>query len=86
MTLIIEPRVKNSSTNTMVRSPRANGRSAYGMSKKILRAQVCKSRKRGRRRIRWLDEVLKDLKRMDVRMLGITPRWQWTGDFGEDWC
>ena len=32
-----------------------------------LRAQVYKSRKRGRPKIRWLDDMLDDLRRMDVR-------------------
>ena len=35
--------------------------------KEILREQVYKSGTRGRRRIRWLDEVLEDLRRIDVR-------------------
>ena len=37
------------------------------MQKKILRVQVYKSRKRGRHRIRWLDNVFEDLTRIDVR-------------------
>ena len=41
------------------------------MPKKILRTQVCKSRKSSLPRIRWLDDVVEDL-RMDVR--GYTER------------
>ena len=37
------------------------------MSTKILRAQIYKSRKRGRLRIRWFVDVLEDLTRMHVR-------------------
>ena len=37
------------------------------MLMKILRAQVYKNRKRGRPRIRWLDDTLEDLRRMDAR-------------------
>ena len=36
------------------------------MPKKFLRAQVYKSRKRRRSRMRWLDDMLENLRRMDV--------------------
>lgn len=40
------------------------------MSRNILRAQVCKTRKRGRPKVRWIDDVLEDLRNMDVRGYG----------------
>ena len=36
------------------------------MPEEILRAQIYQSRKRSRPRIRWLDDLLEYLKRMDV--------------------
>ena len=38
------------------------------MLKKILRAQGYKSGKRGRPRIKWLDDVLEVVRRMDMRV------------------
>ena len=51
----------------------------HRMPKKILSAQVYKSRKKDRPWIRWLDDVLEDLRRMDVKHLR-----EWTGGIGED--
>ena len=40
-----------------------------------------KSRMRDRPRVRWLDDVLEDLRRMDVRGYA---RWQWKEDIRAD--
>ena len=37
----------------------------------------------GRPRISWSDDMVEDVRRMDVRDL---LRWQQIGDIGEDWC
>ena len=49
------------------------------MPKKPLRAQVYKSKKRGRFRVTWLDDAQEDLRRMVV----VTLRWQWIGVVGK---
>jgi hypothetical protein len=49
----------------MVRACRKNGR--YPMPKRMLKRRLYSKRRKGRPRMRWLDDVESDLKKMEVK-------------------